>query len=57
MGKAELGMEFPRLWFWPNRLKRLGIVALVYEFLLSLLQNGSGWVAIANGLMVALAIT
>lgn len=43
-GKAELGMESPRLWFWENRLKLLGIVALVYDFLLSLLRNWPGWV-------------
>ena len=43
-GKAELGMESPRLWFWQNRLKLLGIVALVYDFLLSLLRNWSGWI-------------
>nr|WP_229312378.1 transposase [Larkinella punicea] len=42
-GKAELGMESPRLWFWENRLKLLGIVALVYDFLLSLLRNWSHW--------------
>lgn len=44
VGKAELGMESPRLWFWENRLKLLGIVALVYDFLLSLLRNWSCWV-------------
>ena len=44
VGKAELGMESPRLWFWENRLKLLGIVALVYDFLLSLLRNWSGWI-------------
>ncbi|MBC3785008.1 hypothetical protein [Spirosoma utsteinense] len=45
-GKAELGMESPRLWFWEGRLKLLGIVSLVYDFLLSLLRNWSGWVPI-----------
>lgn len=44
VGKAELGMESPRLWFWENRLKLLGVVSLVYDFLLSLLRNWSGWV-------------
>ena len=43
-GKAELGMESPRLWLWENRLKLLSIVALVYDFLLSLLRNWPGWV-------------
>lgn len=43
-GKAELGMESPRLWFWQNRLKLLSVVALVYDFLLSLLRNWPGWV-------------
>lgn len=43
-GKAELGLESPRLWFWENRLKLLGMVALVYDFLLSLLGNWPGWV-------------
>ena len=38
-GKSELAMESPRLWFWENRLKLLGIVALVYDFLLRLLNN------------------
>jgi hypothetical protein len=46
VGKAELGMESPRLWFWEGRLKLLGIVALVYDFLLSLLRNWPGWVPI-----------
>lgn len=43
-GKAELGMESPRLWLWDNRLKLLGLVALVYDFLLSLLRNWSHWI-------------
>jgi len=41
--KTELGMESPRLWFWENRLKLLGIAALVYDFLLSLLRNWRTW--------------
>lgn len=45
-GKAELGMESPRLWLWENRLKLLGIVALVYDFLLSLLRHWPGWVPV-----------
>jgi hypothetical protein len=39
-GKCELGMERPRLWSWENRLKLLGIVTLVYAFLLHLLYPG-----------------
>ena len=45
-GKAELGLESPRLWLWKNRLKLLGVVALVYDFLLSLLRNWPGWIAL-----------
>jgi hypothetical protein len=37
-GKTELAMQSPRLWSWDNRLKLLLIVALVYAFLLSLLD-------------------
>jgi hypothetical protein len=37
-GKCELGMESPRLWSFENRLKLLGIVTLVYAFLLHLLS-------------------
>jgi hypothetical protein len=36
--KSELALESPRLWFWTNRLKLLGMVALTYAFLLSLLH-------------------
>jgi hypothetical protein len=36
--KTELAMQSPRLWSWSNRLKPLLMVALVYAFLLSLLQ-------------------
>lgn len=43
-GKAELGMESPRLWLWETRLKLLGVVALVYDFLLTLLRDWSGWI-------------
>lgn len=42
--KAELGMESPRLWDWDNRLKMLAIVALVYDFLLSMLRCWPAWV-------------
>ena len=37
-GKCELAMESPRLWSFENRLKLLGIVTLVYAFLLHLLN-------------------
>ncbi len=36
--KCELGMESPRLWDWEGRCKLLGVVALAYAFLLSLLD-------------------
>ena len=42
-GKSELAMESPRLWFWENRLKLLGIVTLIYDFLLKLLRNWEDW--------------
>lgn len=38
-GKCELALESPRLWSFENRLKLLGIVLLVYAFLLSLLED------------------
>jgi hypothetical protein len=37
-GKSELALESPRLWSWENRLKMLGVVTLVYSFLLFLLN-------------------
>jgi DDE family transposase len=37
-GKSELAMESPRLWSWENRLKLLGLVTLLYTFLLFLLN-------------------
>jgi hypothetical protein len=37
--KSELGMESCRLWFWENKMKLLQIVALVYAFLLTLLEE------------------
>jgi hypothetical protein len=42
--KTELAIESPRLWDWNNRLKFLAIIALIYDFLLSLLQNWKAWV-------------
>jgi hypothetical protein len=36
--KSELALESPRIWSWENRLKLLGIVTLVYAFLLHLLD-------------------
>jgi Transposase DDE domain len=38
-GKSELAMESPCLRTWENTLKLLGIVTLVYSFLLHLLQD------------------
>ncbi|GAB3518298.1 hypothetical protein GCM10027442_38570 [Emticicia fontis] len=46
VGKAELGLESPRLWFWENRLKLMAIVTLVYDFLLSMLRNWSSFIPI-----------
>ena len=37
--KSELTLESPRLWAVENRLKLLGIVTLVYAFLLHLLDS------------------
>jgi hypothetical protein len=37
-GKCELAMESPRLWALENRIKLLGIVTLVYAFILHLLD-------------------
>jgi hypothetical protein len=37
--KCELAMESPRVWSVENRLKMLGIVLLVYAFLLDLLED------------------
>lgn len=37
--KTELAIESPRLWSWHNRLKLMMMVALVYSFLLSLLDS------------------
>jgi hypothetical protein len=38
-GKSELALESPRLWSLENRLKLLGMVLLVYAFLLFLLEE------------------
>ena len=42
--KSELAMESPRLWFFRRTLKLLGIVSLVYDFLLRMLRNWKAWV-------------
>lgn len=42
--KSELGLESPRLWFWDNRMKLMGIVTLVYDFMLQMLRNWKNWV-------------
>ena len=42
--KSELGLESPRLWFWNNRMKLMGIVTLVYDFMLQMLRNWKNWV-------------
>ena len=41
-GKSELAMESPCLRTWENTLKLLGLVTLVYAFLLHLLQDPYG---------------
>lgn len=43
--KSELAMESPRLWFWDNRMKLMGIVTLVYDFILRLMRNWKSWTA------------
>ena len=40
-GKCELAMESPRLWSFENRLKLLGIVLLVYAFLVVSFRRSS----------------
>jgi len=42
--KSELGLESPRLWFWDNRMKLMGIVTLVYDFMLQMLRNWKNWI-------------
>ena len=44
--KSELALESPRLWFWENRQKIMGIVSLVYDFLLQMLRNWRSIVSI-----------
>ena len=41
--KSELAMESPRLWYFENRLKFLAIISLVFDFMMSLIQNWNGW--------------
>lgn len=41
--KSEMGIEAARLWFWENRLKLMAIVAMVIDFLFSLLNNWGIW--------------
>lgn len=42
--KSEMALESPRLWFWDNRMKLMGIVTLVYDFLLRMVANWKAWV-------------
>jgi hypothetical protein len=42
--KSELAMESPRLCCWERRMKLLGMGALAYAFLLSLLARRLEWV-------------
>lgn len=42
-GKSELGIQSPRLWFFQNTLKLLGILSLVYDFLLRLFRQWNSW--------------
>ena len=44
VGKTELGLESPRLWFWENRLKLMAIVTLVYDFLLYLIRDWNSFI-------------
>jgi len=37
--KSELAIQSPRLWWWENRLKLMMIVALVYTFLMRMLED------------------
>jgi len=41
--KSELGMESPRLWFFQNTLKLLGMLTLVYDFLLRMISRWKPW--------------
>ena len=42
--KSEMALESPRLWFWDNRMKLMGIVTMVYDFLLRIVANWKSWV-------------
>lgn len=42
--KSEMGLESPRLWFWENRMKLLGIVTIAYDFMLRMMSNWRTWV-------------
>lgn len=42
--KTELAIESPRLWFFENTCKLLGMVALIYDFLIHLINNWGNWV-------------
>lgn len=44
--KSELAMESPRLWFWDNRMKLMGIVSVVYDFLLQFLRENKDLVEV-----------
>lgn len=45
--KTELAIESPRLWFFENTCKLLGIVALIYDFLMNLINNWGNWIQLA----------
>jgi len=38
--KSELAIQSPRLWFWENRLKLMMVVAMVYAFLMRMMEDG-----------------
>ncbi|MES2519188.1 MAG: transposase [Bacteroidota bacterium] len=42
--KTELAIESPRLWFFENTCKLLGMVALIYDFLIHLINNWGNWI-------------
>lgn len=46
--KSELGIESIRLWFWGNRRKLMGMVSLVYDFLMQLLR---GWPSVVQAML------
>ena len=41
--KSEMGIEAARLWLWENRLKLMAMVAMVMDFLFSLLNSWGMW--------------